>query len=148
MRRHPAGGELSPAIRLGAVKRCLKGKSSILVVDDDPAWSGALVKLLESLGANVNTAVSGHDCIRLLRSVSFDLILLDILMPGIDGWDVFAMMKNVLHGRQIPVLVLTGLTRDGVAENLARLPIPENLVLQKNSPPEIILQAIYKTLQA
>ncbi|MDR0534264.1 MAG: response regulator [Verrucomicrobiales bacterium] len=133
-------------VRLGAIKRCLKGKS-ILVVDDDPAWSHALVKLLESLGASVNTAVSGSDCIRLLRSVNFDLILLDIMMPGIDGWDVFAMMKNILNGRTIPVLVLTGLSREGVAENLARLPIPENQVLQKNSPPETILQAIYKTLQ-
>ena len=137
---------INQAIRLGAIKRCLKGKS-ILVVDDDQSWGHALVKLLESLGASVNTASSGSDCIRLLRSVHFDLILLDILMPEIDGWDVFAMMKNVLQGRQIPVLVLTGLAREGVAENLARLPIPENQVLQKNSPPETILQAIYKILQ-
>ncbi|MDD5261130.1 MAG: response regulator [Methylacidiphilales bacterium] len=132
-------------VKLRAVKRCLKDKS-ILVVDDDPAWTGAMVKLLESLGASVNSAANGTDCIRLLRSVHFDLVLLDILMPGIDGWDVFAMMKNILQNREIPVLILTGLTKEGVSEKLARLPVPENQVLQKNSPPETILQAICKIL--
>ena len=134
------------AIKLGAIKRCLKNKS-ILVVDDDPVWNGAIAKLLESLGASINTASNGNDCIRLLRSVNFDLILLDIMMPGIDGWDVFAMMKNVLQNREIPVLILTGLTKEEMAENLTRLPVPENQVLQKNSPPETLLQAIFKILQ-
>ncbi len=132
-------------VKLRAVKRCLKDKS-ILVVDDDPAWTGAMVKLLESLGASVNSSANGPDCIRLLRSVHFDLVLLDILMPGIDGWDVFAMMKNILQNREIPVLILTGLTKEGVSEKLARLPVSENQVLQKNSPPETILQSICKIL--
>jgi len=135
-----------PDLKMGAIKRCLKDKS-ILVVDDDPTWSGAMAKLLETLGASVNTTSNGADCIRLLRGVRFDLILLDIMMPQLDGWDVFAMMKNTVPDRNIPVLILTGLDREGMAENLARLPVQENQILQKNSPPELILQAIFKTFQ-
>ena len=137
--------ENSRTLKIKSLKYHLKGKS-ILVVDDDPVWTGAIVKLLESLGASVNSAANGQDCIRLLRGVHYDLILLDIMMPGIDGWDVFAMMKNVLGERQVPVLILTGLTKEGVAENLVHLPVQENQVLQKNSPPETILQTILKIL--
>jgi CheY-like chemotaxis protein len=134
-------------IRLGTIKHCLKEKS-ILVVDNDTSWNHALTKLLEDLGANVNIAISGMDCIRLLRAASFDLILLDIRLPDINGWDVFAMLKHIPNGRQAPVLVLTGLSRADLTDNLACLPIPENQVLHKNSPPELILQAMYKILQA
>jgi DNA-binding response OmpR family regulator len=61
----------------------------IMVVDNEPDIVDLTRTVLEIGGYNVITAYSGEECLRLLENNKVDLVLLDIMMPGMSGWDVF-----------------------------------------------------------
>jgi CheY-like chemotaxis protein len=61
----------------------------IMVVDNEPDIVDLTRTVLELGGYNVVTAHSGEECLRILEKVNVDLVLLDIMMPGMSGWDVF-----------------------------------------------------------
>jgi len=61
----------------------------IMVVDNEPDIVDLTRTVLELGGYNVVTAYSGEECLRLLEKEKVDLVLLDIMMPGMSGWDVF-----------------------------------------------------------
>ena len=88
--------------------------ATVLVVDDE-ADICELVKInLEMDGHDVLTAGNGPDALSLVAEASPDLVILDIMMPGIDGWEVLSRIKaDEDSGRsQIPVLMLTARTDD------------------------------------
>ncbi|MEF8879476.1 MAG: response regulator [Candidatus Thermoplasmatota archaeon] len=66
----------------------------IMVVDNEPDIVDLTRTVLELGGYNVVTASSGEECLRKLEDEPVDLILLDIMMPGMSGWDVFNRIKN------------------------------------------------------
>ena len=66
----------------------------IMVVDDDPSILIAVRELLESEGFEVFTAMSGLDCIDELKKGFKGVILMDIMMPIMDGWDTIQEIKN------------------------------------------------------
>ena len=79
----------------------------ILVVDDDPLNRLQLARNLQQQGHTVTLAENGRQALDLLRSRAFDLVLLDILMPEIDGFEVLERMRNDGSLRDIPVLVIS-----------------------------------------
>jgi two-component system response regulator VicR len=66
----------------------------IMVVDNEPDIVDLTRTVLEIGGYNVIPAYSGEECLRKLDIEKVDLILLDIMMPGMSGWDVFNRIKN------------------------------------------------------
>jgi class 3 adenylate cyclase len=84
-------------------------QSSILVVDDDPVTRSMLSRNLEQNGHQVSTAEGGSQALDLVRSESFDVILLDVLMPHMDGFEVLEQLKGDPKLRHIPVVMVTGL---------------------------------------
>lgn len=122
-------------------------KRRILMVDDDPQWITAVRMLLDSLGASISTAGNAADAVKYLRAASYDLILLDIQMPGIDGWDLYAIMKQVCPHQRLPVFFLTGLAPAFQTKFIAKLPISSEHVLQKSLPPLEILARIQEQLE-
>ncbi len=89
----------------------------LLVVDDDPAVLEALALVLDLNGFEVTTAVDGRDAIRTLSAASPDAVILDVLMPGIDGLEVCRRIRA--SGDRTPVLMLTARTE--VSERVAGL---------------------------
>jgi PAS domain S-box-containing protein len=87
-----------------------KGQGKILVVDDTPSTIGILSESLESEGFQVFIATSGDKAISRSESVLPDLILLDVMMPGIDGFETCRRLKKNEKVKDIPVLFMTGLT--------------------------------------
>lgn len=81
----------------------------ILVVDDQPANVRMLEAKLLAEYYDVCTAQNGHDAIDLARREQPDLILLDIMMPGIDGYETCQRLKADLQTRHIPVIMVTAL---------------------------------------
>jgi len=81
----------------------------ILIVDDEKDILLTLGKRLESEGYTVITADNGSDAIVLARSKLPDIILLDVLMPGIDGGKIAEKLKDNLETKNIPVIFLTAL---------------------------------------
>jgi two-component system response regulator VicR len=66
----------------------------IMVVDNEPDIVDLTRTVLELGGYEVATAYSGEECLRYLEKEKVDLILLDIMMPGMSGWDVFNRIKK------------------------------------------------------
>jgi diguanylate cyclase (GGDEF)-like protein len=86
-----------------------KQKNSILIVDDEIP---NLVVLSRILGSEytIYTAKNGEEALEKAREYTPDLILLDIVMPGIDGYEVLNVLKNTQETRRIPVIFITGLS--------------------------------------
>ncbi|MFZ2853470.1 MAG: EAL domain-containing protein [Rhodocyclaceae bacterium] len=80
---------------------------TILVVDDMPANLGLLVDQLETLGHHVVVALDGEEALQRAQRVRPDLILLDVMMPGIDGFETCRRLKALDATRDIPVIFMT-----------------------------------------
>ncbi|MFH2102025.1 MAG: response regulator [Chloroflexota bacterium] len=80
--------------------------TKILVIDDDPATTDLISLLLNTRGFGVIAANSGEEGIKLFDANPFDIIVLDLMMPGMDGWDV---CRKIRGRSQIPVLILSAL---------------------------------------
>ena len=78
-----------------------------LVVDDNRMNRLKLARSLEEQGHHVTMAEDGQQALALLRSTAFDVVLLDIMMPELDGYQVLAQMKSDAALRDIPVIVVS-----------------------------------------
>ncbi len=85
-------------------------RGSILLVDDDLASLRLLTDMLTEEGYTVHPASRGEMALRFVRSALPDLVLLDIKMPGLDGYEVCAQLKADERTRNVPIIFLTGLT--------------------------------------
>ncbi|MCF6312994.1 MAG: SpoIIE family protein phosphatase [Verrucomicrobiales bacterium] len=81
----------------------------ILAVDDNEINLQILVACLEGLGHQTQSAASGEAALTLLHDEDFDLVLLDVIMPGIDGFEVLSTIKNDAELRHLPVIMVSGL---------------------------------------
>lgn len=80
---------------------------SILIVDDEPDNLEIVAESLEFFGLKVKTARNGLEGLTALREFSPDLILLDLSMPKMDGWEMRSRIKNDLATQHIPVVALS-----------------------------------------
>ena len=89
----------------------MKALARILVVDDDPDTRLALSSILEEVGYEVIEAEDASGIVGTVRRRGPDLILLDLVMPKVSGFDALAMLKKSRHTRDVPVVVVTALGR-------------------------------------
>jgi CheY-like chemotaxis protein len=80
---------------------------TILVVDDSPFIVDVFVTMLERGGYRTVAAYGGEECLEILKTVTPDLILLDIMMEPVDGWETLERIKENPKTKDIPVLMLT-----------------------------------------
>jgi CheY-like chemotaxis protein len=79
----------------------------ILIIDDQPSIRGVLQVALEEVGADVWTAGDGPSALVILESALPDLVLLDLVMPGMDGWEVVRRLKANHRTSHLPVILET-----------------------------------------
>jgi DNA-binding response OmpR family regulator len=92
----------------------------LLVVDDDPANLDLLSRRLTRQGYEITTAAGGQEALDLLNQQNFDLVILDMLMPGINGLQVLKKLKSDPGLRAIPVIMISALdSTDRVVECIA-----------------------------
>ena len=87
-------------------------KPSILIIDDEKDIIRLVQYNLEKEGYQIFSAASGEEGFELAKSKSPSLILLDLMLPGIDGLEVFKLLKADSHTRAIPVIMLTAKNSD------------------------------------
>ncbi len=80
---------------------------TILVVDDSPFIVDVFVTMLERGGYRTVAAYGGEECLEILKTLTPDLILLDIMMEPVDGWETLERIKENPRTKDIPVLMLT-----------------------------------------
>lgn len=88
-------------------------QDTVLVIDDAPDSLRFLTDALEHAGITVLVATSGSAAIDLLSHVAPDLILMDAIMPGLDGFETTVRIKSIDALAHIPVIFMTGLTEGG-----------------------------------
>lgn len=82
-------------------------KSSILYIEDDPEMIDLVFLILNRQGFHVTGANGGREGLESVKKNQPDLILLDLMMPDIDGWDVYQQLKSSEGTRNIPVIIIT-----------------------------------------
>ena len=78
-----------------------------MVVDDEEDILYLVKTILKKAGHEVITASSGEECLEILKTEKPDLILLDVMMPGLDGFDTSKLIKADEENRSIPIAMLT-----------------------------------------
>jgi adenylate cyclase len=92
-----------------------ESRAWILVVDDDPVNRTMLTRLLEQDGYRVDTAADGRRGLEMLRADPFDVVLLDVVMPEMDGREILAELKDDPVLQHLPVVMITALDDIGSA---------------------------------
>lgn len=86
------------------------GGARIVVVDDDPAIVRAVTAVLEADGYRVEGVRDQREALRAVLEDPPALVVLDVNMPGLDGWELCDILRRQSHTRDVPVLFLTGRT--------------------------------------
>ncbi|MBD2433129.1 PAS domain S-box protein [Fischerella sp. FACHB-380] len=112
----------------------------VLQCDDDPSVRAVLQTILERQGYRVMTVASGKEAVEQATANHPDVIILNLMMPGIDGWETLAILKQQSHTQNIPVIILSGLLPD------TSKPFPDSVSDWIIKPPDIRLlcQALEK----
>jgi sigma-B regulation protein RsbU (phosphoserine phosphatase) len=112
----------------------------ILVVDDDELARMEVSRCVEQQGYGVSLAEDGTQALDMLRCELFDLVLLDLLMPGVDGFDVLGRIKEDTTLREIPVIVITAVDDPESAAKCAALGVTDHFT--KPIDPVLLAQRI------
>lgn len=99
----------------------------LLVAEDEPKTGIYLQQGLREAGFIVDRVVTGTDAIRQAQTEAYDLLILDVMMPGLDGWEVIKRLRLADHA--VPVLFLTA--RDGVEDRVKGLELGADDYLTK-----------------
>ena len=94
-------------------------QKQILIVDDEPIWLKVLTQLLQTKGYQVKEAASGADALNTLKSYEPDLILLDVRMPDMNGFDLLDHIKKLPRLATKPVVFVSAMD-DFHAKKVAR----------------------------
>jgi two-component system response regulator HydG len=104
---------------IAIIEEVLHEKTLILVVDDKFSDRETLKTILEDKGYRVTTAKDGTEAIEMVKSKHYDIIFLDVILPGIDGVETFERVKRI--DPEVTVIMMTGYT----AEDLVRKAVSE-----------------------
>ena len=80
---------------------------TVLIIEDEKLIIVSTQMVLEAAGFRVESAMNGEEGITKARDLGPDLILLDIMMPGIDGWETLTRLKRATETSEIPVIIFT-----------------------------------------
>jgi signal transduction histidine kinase len=83
--------------------------STILIVDDEPSARETLMAMLEGQGYQLELAVNGFEALQTAERVRPDLILLDVMMPGMDGFETCRRLRSTPQIAEVPIIILTAL---------------------------------------
>src|SRR6185369_14941893 len=108
-----ASSVVAPA---GAVELSLLARTNFLIVDDSDDTIAMLEELLKLSGANVMSATNGADALRIAEEQEFDVILSDISMPEMDGFEFLLRLRQIRGREHVPVIAITGFGRTGDIE--------------------------------
>ena len=135
----------SPEIIALAVRPFLKDSPTILVVDDDPVNLQVAVNQLSIAGYNVSTASDGYTALTYCDKNLPDLLLLDIMMPGMTGYQVCSQLREIYSISRLPVIMLTA--KNGISDLVCSFEAGANDYLTKPFSREELLARVQAQLQ-
>ncbi len=119
----------------------------IVCIDDDSQVLTTLRLVLEHEGFQVTTAPGGRQGLEAIRQLKPDLILLDLMMPDMDGWEVYQQVKVDDALRHIPVVIFTA--KGGTIDRSIGLQIAKvDAYLTKPLSPQVLIRTVQQILEA
>ena len=115
-----------------------KKKAFILLVEDDKFLRELLVRKLETVGFKISTAVDGNEALKKVKEELPELVLLDLVLPGVDGFDILKEIKEDSATSKIPVIILSNLGQREEVERGLKLGADDYLIKAHFTPDEII----------
>ncbi len=112
--------------------------AKILIVEDDKFLRELIAKKLIKEGYEVEEAIDGEDGVRKAKKIMPDLILLDLILPGIDGFEVLQRIKEDQKTALIPVVILSNLGQKDEIEKGLNLGAVDFLIKAHFTPEEIV----------
>src|SRR6056297_610863 len=112
--------------------------SKILVVEDDKFFREMITRKLDKEGYDVYQAVDGEEGLEKIREEKPDLILLDLIMPGVGGFEVLEKAKDDSDIKDIPIIILSNLGQKSEVDRGLELGAEDFLIKAHFTPKEII----------
>ncbi len=119
-------------------------KKKILILDDKKETTDFIELLLEMEQFEVRSLNNPIELVPILKKEQFDLLLLDIMMPGLDGWQVTRLIKSEKEHKKMPIIILSCLT-DKKSKFIAKKFGVDDFV-EKPFSPEVLVSKIKKLL--
>jgi DNA-binding response OmpR family regulator len=120
--------------------------ADILSIDDEPGMLELIQLVVKKQGLSVQGASSGEQGLAIMRESPPRLVLLDIMMPEMDGWDVYKQMKEDDALRDIPVIIVTA-RKSSLEEIIARTRAGVDEYIIKPFSPSRLREVIKKALE-
>jgi len=105
--------------------------AKVIIVDDAPASREPLAKFLERVGHDVRCAPNGREALADIIRYSPDVVILDLIMPDMDGSSLLEVLRMYLRLQTLPVVVLTGVPESPMVERVRNLRVSSILVKGK-----------------
>lgn len=126
-------------------------KPYILIVDDDPDILEGILTILETQPYRLATARDGKKCMEMISQEIPDLLILDLLMPRMDGWGVIREMRSEPRYTKIPIMVLTTVIEDASRRRYeleTGMAMDVQDYIQKPTKPADLIQRVEKMLRS
>src|SRR5690606_40161727 len=115
-----------------------EGKIKVLLVEDDKMIIDMYTLKFSQEGFDVVQAENGKDALELAKSQKFDIILLDIILPHMDGFTILKELKSDEGTKNVPVVLLTNLGQDGDVKKGMELGATDYLIKANFTPSEVV----------
>lgn len=128
----------------------MEKKPYILIVDDDPDILEGILTILETQPYRLATARDGKQCMEMIAQEVPDLLILDLLMPRMDGWGVIREMRSEPRYAKVPILVLTTVIEDASRRRYeleTGMAMDVQDYVQKPARPDDLIRRVERLLQ-
>ena len=129
----------------------MENQPYILIVDDDPDILEGILAILESQPYRLATARDGKQCMEAIEQELPDVLILDLLMPRMDGWGVIRAMRSEPRYANVPIMILTTVVEDASRRRYeleTGLTMDVQDYIQKPAKPAQLIERIEKLLQS
>ncbi len=120
------------------------GRKTVLVVEDSLTEQAIIADCLQEAGYSVVLAGDGDEVGEKMRSVAIDLVVLDLILPRVNGYEVCRALRNDSRTRHIPILMLT--QRSSAPEEFYGRRLGANAYLKKPFKPDLFLAEVHRLI--
>ena len=113
-------------------------KKTILLVEDDPFLIDIYTTKLKEAGFSVVVAVEGEESLKKIAEEKPDIVLLDIVLPNVDGWEVLRKIRKDQKLKDLKVVILSNLGRKEEVEKGKKLGAVKYLIKAHHTPSEVV----------
>ena len=121
-------------------------QARILSIEDDPEMRGLIQLIFERQGHHVIGVKKGEFGLELLKSLSPDVLLLDLMLPDIDGWDLYRQLKSDVDLKHVPVIIISARSRARDAQNGLEV-IDDDIFVEKPFEIKELINIVNSTLE-